>query len=222
MTTLAIALIVVVVAILLLTKRNGPPSQGECKTRSLTDGGDKAESSNLTQKHRDSGRDIHGYQTATSSSEASFPPVRESRKEGETAKEILATSMSPEDDDQHKDRLQLPIDGDKRSLTFKTFEELEQYWYGQYYVVPRPSSRTSKTSPNLGHQRAHGVQEPRNRHPSTKTQRVEPSKSWNNDTRKNSGGGFCPLDPAIYVLGQPNIRNHRSKRYARKRVTFWR
>lgn len=222
MTTPAIALIVIVVAILLLAYRRADRGEGECQSQSHFNGGDAAESSNLTQKYGDSGRDIQNYQTETALSDVSYLPVLDSQKKGEDAKESSATSMSTEDDDQHKDRLQLPIDGDKRGLTFKTFEELEQYLYGQDNAVPRPSSRTSKTPPNLGRQRAHGVQEPRIRHPSTKTRWVKPSKSWKNDTQKNIGGGFCPLDPAIYVLGQPNIRNHRSKRYARKRVTFWR
>lgn len=222
MTGLVIVLIVAVAAMWLFFNRKGDARQMDCQSRGLSKSKDTAESSKLTQKHWGSGRGVQNGQTATALSNASDTPIRESRKKGESAKANQAVRMLPEDGFQRKNRIQSSIDGEERGLTFKTFEELGEYWNGQDSVVPRLSPRTPKTLPNRRYHPAQGVRKPGNDHRSTKTQRAEPSASRNSDSRANSGRGFCPHDPAIYVLGQPNIRNHRSKRYARTRVAFWR
>ena len=147
--------------------------------------------------------------------------AQKNQKHSVSTKDSQPPSKSTDNRYQHIHWDQTQSGNSKRSPTFKTFDELGQYWLGQEYVDTKSFPQTPSKLPTSGYRRAQGSLKPSNANWSIPTQQVSPSLPWEYNSQRDNGSDFFPLDPARYVLGRSNIPNHRSRRYARTRVVFW-
>lgn len=205
--------IVICVAIGVLVLRKTEPNGGGLKTQGPGNGEEKVESGSPNQKDRVSSGDVWTRGTLPDSG---YQRAHESQKDSVSAKDSQPPSTSSDYNYQHVPGSQKQSDSGEHSPRFKTFDELSQHWFGQEYDDSSRHTKTPGMLPNSGNRRAHGSQKQSESSRSTQTQRGKSSLPWEN------GSGYYPLDPARYVLGEPNIQNHRSKRYARRQNTFWR
>ena len=217
-----ISIIAICVAIGVLVLRKTDPSLGEFQPQSLGNGEEKVENGKPNQEDNVSRGGIQIGRTPGTLPNSDYERVHESQMDSVIAKESQPPSTPLGDDHHHTSDDQLQSDSGESSLTFKTFDELGQYWLGQEYADTGSSIQTPNTLPNSGYKRAHGVQKQGASSRSRQTPQVKPSLPNDCDSRTIGNSGYYPLDPAIYVVGKPNIINHRSKRYARTKVTFWR
>lgn len=212
----------IVIAIFIFVLRKKDPNHGEFQVQCQGNDEEKTEEADLNQIDSVSATDTQEIRPSGTLSDSGHKLSHENQEDSFGPKKSQLPSTSPDDNNQHHIESQKKNDSGDQSLKFKTFGELSQYWNGQENNDSSSMAKPSGKLPNSGYLQAQGGQKQSKHSRSTRTRQVKSSPPRENNTLSNSDSSFYPLDPAIYVLGKPNIQNHRRKRYARRRSTFWR
>ena len=230
MTGLVLALTVIIVAIFVIALRKKDPNQNEIQTQSLGSGEEKSRNGRPDHEGEISRGDIQNGQTTDTLSQSGYQRVHGSQTDSVSAKDSQPRGRPPGDGHQDTPVDQVQSDRGKSSPKLKSFDDLGKYWRSQEYSGTRNPTQTQSTPSKPAYRRANwnqkqnetGKLRPTIASGSTRSQPVKSSLPWEYDSRTDSGRAYCPVDPAKCVIGEPNIPNHRSKRFARTRVTFWR
>ena len=218
MSEIIVAVIILAITVAIWFFKRIHPNRRVIQKHIPRNNGKRAENNSSYQKNSVSHGDV---QVAGTLLNSGYKRVHKNQKYSVSTKDSQPPSKSTDNRYQHIHRDQTQSGNSKRSPTFKTFDELGQHWLGQEYVDTKGFPQTPSKLPTSGYHRAQGSLKPSNANWSIPAQQVSPSLPWEYNSQRDIGSDFFPLDPARYVLGRSNIPNHRSRRYARTRVVFW-